>query len=66
MSLVSFRVVPTGAIDDDDDNPLDLDQPADLVAVEIDADGGVIQALDRRSFETGHQASTFLCEVLRK
>ena len=62
---VIFRIVPHGvAAIGFNDEALDLDAPCDLVGLS-DRDG-TEEELDRKSFDTGHEASRYLCELAKR
>lgn len=63
MSTMILRVVAKGETEETDN--FDMDDPSDLVAIKLTEEGQEVE-IDRLSFDTGHKASKYLCEILRK
>lgn len=59
-TLVILRVVECGATEETN---FDLDLPADLVALE--EIGGKQVEIARKAFESGHEASRYLAQLIR-
>lgn len=66
MMRTILRLVPKGAMDDPD-NLLDMDAPADLVALDCPEGVDEEQAVEvgRKSFDTGREAHRHFLDIAR-
>lgn len=63
MSQMILRVTSRGGLEENED--FDMEGPADLVAIELLEDGTEAE-VDRKEFSSGHEASKFLCSLLKR
>lgn len=65
-----MRIVPEGlpAVNWNDEDECDLDKPCDLVLIRVVEHDGCKEEIEheRKTFSSGHGASSFLCDVLRR
>jgi len=66
MRTQVLRVVQAGVMStaEDDDSPIDMDAPADLLLLEHVAEGQPLLEIDRRSYETGIKACAALAAMI--